>query len=248
MALRLTAKHAAGPLEITKTTGERTMSQIRYLLQLAALAAMLSYAVPSSAETIIDEWQNIKAPPPPQLQAVTLDPKTTALIMTDIIKQTCNNERRPRCVASIPKIEKLLTAARASGVTVIYTLFPSRSPATFPNPVISDYIPAVAPKGDEPVVTSFADKFMLGDKDTGLQKILKDKGITTVVPVGVVAHNGILFTAVEAAFRGFNVIVPVDGMAGNGPSGYDEQATAHILTDSIVYKVTLTSLDMIKFQ
>jgi len=52
------------------------------------------------------------------------------------------------------KIEKLLTAARASGVTVIYTLFPSRSPATFPNPVISDYIPAVAPKGDEPVVTS----------------------------------------------------------------------------------------------
>ena len=41
------------------------MSQIRYLLQLAALAAMLSYAVPSSAETIIDEWQNIKAPPPP---------------------------------------------------------------------------------------------------------------------------------------------------------------------------------------
>ena len=65
MALRLTAKHAAGPLEITKTTGERTMSQICYLLQLAALAAMLSYAVPSSAETIIDEWQNIKAPPPP---------------------------------------------------------------------------------------------------------------------------------------------------------------------------------------
>jgi nicotinamidase-related amidase len=63
----------------------------------------------------------------------------------------------------------------------------------------------------------------------------------------VLAHNGILLTAIAAAFRGFNVIVPVDGMAGNGPSGYDEQATALILTDSIVYKVTLTGIDMIKF-
>ena len=87
--------------------------------------------------------------------------------MIDLIKQTCNDQRRPRCVASIPKIAKLLAAARASGVTVIYTLFPSPSPATFPNPVIADYLPAVAPKGDEPVVTSFVDKFILGDKDTG---------------------------------------------------------------------------------
>lgn len=101
--------------------------------------------------------------------------------MIDIIKQTCDEQRRPRCVASIPKIEKLLAAARASGVTVIYSLFPSPSPATFPNPVISDYVPALAPKGTEPVVTAFVDKFMLGDKDTGLQKILKDKGITTLV-------------------------------------------------------------------
>src|SRR5713101_4858735 len=52
----------------------------------------------------------------------------------------------------------------------------------------------LAPKGNEPVVTAFVDKFMLGDKDTGLQKILKDKGITTLVPVGVTSHNGVLFT------------------------------------------------------
>ena len=167
--------------------------------------------------------------------------------MVDIIKQTCNEQRRPRCVAAVPKIEKLLSAARASGVTVIYTLFPSPSPATFPNPVIGDYVPALAPKGNEPVVTSFVDKFMLGDKDTtGLQKILKDKGITTLVPVGVASHNGVLFTSVMAALRGFKVVVPVDGMAGN--NAYEDQATAYILTSSIVYKVTLTSIDMIKFQ
>lgn len=222
------------------------MFKMRHLLPLAALAAVLSYAVPSSAETIIDEWAQVKAPPPPKLESVALDPKTTAILMVDIIKQTCNEQRRPRCVAAIPKIEKLLTAARASGVTVIYSLFPSPSPATFPNPVIGDYVPALAPKGNEPVVTSFVDKFMLGDKDTGLQKILKDKGITTLVPVGVASHNGVLFTSVMAALRGFKVVVPVDGMAGN--NAYEDQATAYILTSSIVYKVTLTSIDMIKFQ
>ena len=217
-----------------------------HLLPLAALAAVLSYSLPSSAETIIDEWAKVKVPSPPELKSVTLDPKTTAILVVDMIKQTCNEQRRPRCVAAIPNIEKLLAAARASGVAVIYSLFPSPSPATFPNPVIGDYVPALAPKGNEPVVTAFVDKFMLGDKDTGLQKILKDNGITTLVPVGVASHNGVLFTSVLAALRGFNVVVPVDGMAGN--NAYEDQAAAYILTSSIVYKVTLTSIDMVKFQ
>jgi len=221
------------------------MLRLRYLLSLAAFALVLISGAPSRGETVIDEWQNIKAPPAPQLKSVTLDPKTTALLVIDIIKQTCNMQRRPRCVASIPKVQKLLAEARAKGVFVIYTLFPSPSPATFPNPKISDYIPELAPKGNEPVVTAFVDKFMLGDKDTGLQKMLKDKGITTLVSVGVASHNGVLFTSVMAALRGFNVVVPVDGMAGN--NAYEDQATDYILTNSLVYKVTLTSTDMIKF-
>jgi len=203
------------------------MFRFRHLMPLVALAAAVVYAAPSSAQTIIDEWQSVKAPPAPELKSVTLDPKTTALLVIDMIKQTCNEQRRPRCVTAIPKIEKLLTAARASGVTVIYSLFPSPSPATFPNPVISDYVPALAPKGNEPVVTATVDKFMLGDKDTGLQKILKDKGITTLVSVGTTPHNGVLFTSVLAALRGFNVVVPVDGMAGN--NAYEDQAAAYIL-------------------
>lgn len=222
------------------------MSWIRNVLPLAAVAAVLGYAQPSSAETIIDEWQSVKPPPAPQLRPVTLDPKTTALLVVDMIRQTCNEKGRPRCVAAVPKVEKLLSTARASGVTVIYTLFPSPSPATFPNPVIGDVLPPLAPKGDEPVVTAFVDKFMLGDKDTGLQKTLKDRGITTIVAVGTASHNGLLFTAVSAALRGFNVVVPVDGIAGN--NAYEDQIAAYTLTSSIVYKVTLTTTDTIKFQ
>jgi len=222
------------------------MVRIRHLLPLAVLAAMSSLALPSFAETIIDEWPNVKAPPPPELKSVTLNPKTTAILVIDIIKQLCNEQRRPRCVASIPKIEKFLAAARASGVTVIYTLFPSPAPDKFPNPVIGDVVPAVAPKGSEPVVTSFVDKFALGDKDTGLEKMLRANGITTVVPVGGASHNGVLFTSVAAALRGFDVVVPVDGISAN--NAYEDQLAAYTLSTSTVYKVTLTSTEMIKFQ
>lgn len=222
------------------------MFRFRSLTLLAALAAaVITIAAPARAETIIDEWPSVKAPPPPKLHSVTLDAKTTALLLIDIIKQTCNMKMRPRCVAMVPKVEKLLKEARAKGVYVIYSLFPSPRPATFPNPKISDYVPELAPKGNEPIVTAFVDKFMLGDKDTGLEKLLKNKGIKTLVPVGVASHNGVLFTSVMASLRGFNVVVPVDGMAGN--NAYEDQATDYILTSSIVYKVTLTSIDMIKF-
>ena len=217
------------------------MFRFRDRLAVAALAAALLYVAPATAQTIVDQWSSVKVPPPPELKPVTLDPKTTAILVMDFVKQTCNNERRPRCVASIPKIEKLIAAARAQGVMLIST--------TVPPVPIADTLPAVAPKGNDPVVVAFVDKFILGDKDTGLEKMLKDKGITTLVAVGTAAHGAVLYTASAAASRGFNVIVPVDGMSGDGQVLYDEQAVAFILTHApgISSKITLTRIDMIKF-
>jgi nicotinamidase-related amidase len=217
------------------------MFRIHSLFAGVALAVAMCYAAPASAQTIISEWSSVKTPPAPELKPVTLDPKTTAVLVMDLVKQTCNNERRPRCVASIPKIEKLIAAARAQGMTLIWT--------TVPPVPIADTLPAVAPKGNDTVVVSFVDKFVLGDKDTGFEKMLKDKGITTVVAVGTAAHGAVLYTASAAASRGYNVIVPVDGMSGDGQIAYDEQAVAYILTHAPVIssKITLTSIDMIKF-
>ena len=217
------------------------MFRFRDRLAVAALAAALLYVAPATAQTIVDQWSSVKVPPAPELKPVTLDPKTTAILVMDFVKQTCNNERRPRCVASIPKIEKLIAAARAQGVMLIST--------TVPPVPIADTLPAVAPKGNDPVVVAFVDKFILGDKDTGLEKMLKDKGITTLVAVGTAAHGAVLYTASAAASRGFNVIVPVDGMSGDGQVLYDEQAVAFILTHApgISSKITLTRIDMIKF-
>ena len=160
--------------------------------------------VPSSsagAATIIDEWGSVKAEPAPKLAPVTIDVKTTALIVMDLVKGSCNDQRRPRCVASIPEIAKLLNDARAKGMTVINT--------TAGSGPVADILPAVAPKPGEAVLSgTVADKFVRTD----LEKILKDKGITTVIAVGTSAQGAILYTASGAALRGLKVLVPVDGL------------------------------------
>jgi nicotinamidase-related amidase len=218
------------------------MSKVRQLWRLGALGGALLLVASAAARTIVDEWSSIKAPPTPELKQVTLDPKTTALLMLDFGKQTCNVEKRPRCVISIPKVEKLRTEARAAGVIVIFT--------TVPPVPIADTVPALAPNSNEPVVVAWIDKFSLGDKDTGLEKMLKDKGIATLVAVGTAAHGAVLYTSLAGALRGFNVVVPVDGMSGEGQTAqYAEQAVAFILTNAPAAspKITLTRIDMIKF-
>mgnify|MGYP001241983820 CR=1 FL=1 len=210
------------------------MFHLRHPLALAALAAVLLYGMPSQAQSIIDEWQSVQAPPAPQLTDVTVDPKTTALLMLDFLKQNCGPN--PRCIASLPKVQKLLAAARAKDLTVVYTNYPST--------VIADTLPEVAPKGTEPTVTAFLDKF----DGTDLDKILKDKGIKTVIVVGSAVNGAVLYTGTSAFFHKYQTIIAVDGVSGKTP--YIEQYSIYNFISAPVMggKVTLTRTDMIKFQ
>ena len=209
-----------------------------FLLRLiAATAGIASCIIVQSAcaQTIIDEWASVQVPPPPALKPVTIDRKTTALLMLDFNYQTCK-ERRPRCTASIPKVKTLLTAARAAGVPVVYSLGGgSKSSA--------DIDPELAPTANEPVVSSGVDKFM----NTDLEKILKDKGVTTVIVVGTAAHGAVIYTASGAAMRGMKVIVPMDGVSADNT--YVEQYVAWHLANVPVISpaMTLTTIDNVKF-
>ena len=136
---RLTARAVAGPLTAKEITGRKPCYECVACGRLQRLPLSWLAPHPASAQTIIDQWQSIQAPPAPTLKAVTANPKTTALLVMDIIKQFCNDQDRPRCVASIPKIATLLDAARASGVTIIYTVVPSLGPNA-PAPVAADII------------------------------------------------------------------------------------------------------------
>lgn len=179
----------------------------------------------------MEEWASVKAPAPPELKPVTIDPKVTALLMLDFVKQFCGP--RPRCVASLPSVQRVLTQARAKGVQVIYSLGTS----------VADIYPEVAPVSGEPVVTSGPDKFM----NTDLEKILKEKGIKTVIVVGVAAEGAVLYTASGAALRGLKVILPVEGVSSL--TAYAEQYTAWHMTNAprVGAQTTLTKIDLIGY-
>ena len=205
------------------------------LLGVLGLAVAAS-ASPAGAATIIDEWGSAKAEAAPELKPATIDPKTTALLVMDLVKGSCNAERRPRCVASIPTIEKFLTEARAKGVTIIHTVAGSGG--------VADILPPVAPKEGETVLTgTVANKFIR----TTLEKTLKDKGITTVIPVGTAAQGAVLFTGSEAAFLQFKVVVPVDGASAENL--FAEQAVAWMFARApgVSNQTTLTRFDMITY-
>lgn len=216
-------------------TKHHDVSVLRAAIVVATLAAGSLAALPARAGNIIDDWASVKAPPPPALKEVTVDPSTTALLMLDFLHSNCNDQRRPRCVASLPTMKKLLGEARAAGVPVVYSITSSAKP--------EDIWADVAPKDGEPIVQASVDKF---DK-TDLAKILADKGIKTVITVGTAAQGAILYTASAAALRGFNVIVPVDGLSAEDT--YFEQYVVYDLSKApgVSRHVTLTSVDMMKF-
>jgi nicotinamidase-related amidase len=202
---------------------------------LFAVAALVGGAGSAQSGNIIDDWASVQAPPAPALKPVTVDAKTDALFVFDMVKPLCNAQRSPRCFASIPAIKQLLAAARAKGVLVIYS--------SLPNVPKTEIDSELAPTGNEPFVQSYLNKFL----GTDLEKILKEKGIQTVIAVGWIANGAVLTTASELASRGFKVVVPVDGVSGI--TTYAEQYTAWHLSNTPVIstKITLTTSDMIKF-
>lgn len=202
------------------------------LMHLAAAVAALVPAL-SSATTIIDEWPNVKAPPAPALKPVTVDPKTTALLMLDFVPPTCG--ARPRCIASLPAMKKLLEQARASGMPVAHSVTGTTK--------AEDILKDVAPQAGEPVVQASVDKF----RNTDLEKFLKDKGVQTVIVTGTAAHGAVLNTATAAVLRGMKVILPVDGVTAS--ETFTEQYVAwHMVNAPAVGpNTTLTKSELLKF-
>jgi nicotinamidase-related amidase len=202
------------------------------------LTLVLLTASPALAADIIAEWATVKAPPVPELKPVTLDSKTTALLILDMMKRGCS--ARPRCVATVPNVKKLHDAARAAGAMVFYSLVGGD------NPTPADIVdPGIAPRDGEWVFQRGPDKYL----GSGLDERLKARGIKTVIVCGTSAQGVVIGTGSGSAQRGYKVIVPVDCMSSEDP--YMEQYAAwHMFKGGpaiVTDQTTLTRSDMIKF-
>jgi len=205
------------------------------LLGLAALAATL-LATRAIAADLITEWSTIQMPPPPELKQVTVDPKTTALLLFDFMKENCG--ARPRCVEAVPKLKALDEKARAAKMLVAYT-FPGGGE------VIDQ---GIAPKDKSEVVEQKQggpDKFIGSDLD----QRLKEHGITTVILCGTSAQGVGIGSGAGAVQRGYKVIYPVDCLPSE--SAFREAYAAWHMGGGgppvTTKSVTVTRLDMIKF-
>jgi nicotinamidase-related amidase len=200
----------------------------------AAVLSVIGVACATFAgsQTIVDDWTGVKPPPPPELKNVKVAPKETALLMLDFVKPICG--ARPRCMASLPRMQGLLGQARQSGVHVIHSVAGQQ---------VSEIVPEVAPRSGEPSVSSGPNKFL----NTELDKLLKERGVKTVIVVGTASEGAVLNTGAHAALTGYRVIVPVDG--SSSLTTYAEQYTAWHLANAprIGPQVTLTRSDLVGF-
>ncbi len=206
----------------------------------AALVAAAAFAaLPAAGADVTTEWASVKLPPAPELKPVTVDPATTGLLVLDFMKANCGV--RPRCVASVPNVKKLIDAARAHNMMLFYTLVgQDRSPAGMIDQ-------SLAPRAGEFMIegSGGADKFVNSNLDQGL----KAKGIKTVIVTGTSAQGAVGGTTNGAAQRGYKAVVPIDGMSAE--DAFNELYAAwHIAKGgpaNLTSNATLTRSDLIKF-
>ena len=213
------------------------MTSMRSLFVVAAAFGLLAPGLIAARADILADWATVKPPPVPELKPVTLDGKTTALLILDVMKESC--ARRPRCTAIVPPLKALHDHARAAGAMVFYTLVGRGSPTA------ADVVAGMTPKEGEWVFQRGPDKFL----GSPLEQRLKDRGIRTVIVTGTSAQGVGIGTGSGAAQRGYKVIVPVDGLASD--NSYEEQyAIWHLYKGGpaiVTDQVTVTRADMIKF-
>ena len=222
------------------------MMLIRYILLMSGLlltAACTGAALAQSGAQSTKPMVTLQMPALPDPVPVSVKAPTTALLVFDIVDPICTTQ--PKCMATmVPAITSLLAKARSAGMLVLYGTR---------GPTLSKWLTQVAPAPGDQVIQSYAqDRFY----NTDLDKILKDKGITTLILTGWKVSGSVVYTSVGATARGYTVVVPVD--ASLATTDYETtiglfqiltQFDANITNEPLKAKAsTLSRTDMITIQ
>ena len=187
--------------------------------------------------------QTLQMPAMPDPARVTLDPKTTVLLVLDYVEPICNAQ--PTCKGQmLPAMTPFMARVRKAGMVVAYGTREQN---------MSKWLPQVAPApGDIKIVNTAQDRFY----GTDLDKALKAKGIKTIIMVGWKISGSVTYTSVGAMAHDYTIVVPVDTTS----AGSDYETTigfynvlnsgnANLANEPLKPKaVTLSRTDMITFQ
>jgi nicotinamidase-related amidase len=166
------------------------------LLALSAATAQAQSSAPAAGKPMI----TLQMPALPDPVRVSLDPKTTAVLVLDYVEPICTTQ--PKCTSQmLPAMTPFLERARKAGLVVAYgTREVNRT----------KWLPQVAPAaGDIQIVSTAQDRFY----NTDLDKALKAKGIKTIVMAGWKVSGSVAYSSVGAAIRDYTVVIPMDATA-----------------------------------
>ena len=220
------------------------MTMFRTVLLTSGVALALCGGVAQSAQTTpAGKMMTLQMPATPDPARVTLDPKTTALIVLDYVEDICNSQ--PSCKGKmLPAVTPFMERVRKAGMVVAYG---TRAPN------MTKWLKEVAPTAsDIKVINTAQDRFY----NTELDKQLKAKGIKTLIMVGWKISGSVTYTSVGAMAHDYTVVIPVDTTS----AGSDYETTigfynvlnsgnANLANQPLKPNaVTLTRTDMITFQ
>jgi nicotinamidase-related amidase len=136
----------------------------------------------------------------------------------------------------LPNGKRLVSAARAAGVEVIYTVIEAltldgrdrsldhkRSDFLIPKGSEGGQVmPAIAPRGDEMVIPKTASGIF---NATNIDYILKNLGVERLVIFGVYSHQCVESAVRDASDRGYLVTLVADACAAKSPAQEETTAT-----------------------
>lgn len=219
------------------------MTLFRAVLMTSGLALALSNGAMAAQQAAPAKMMTLQMPATPEPARVTLDPKTTALIVLDYVEDICNSQASCKS-QMLPAMTPFMEKVRKAGMTVAYGTRAQNQ---------NEWLKEVAPRpGDIRITNTAQDRFY----NTDLDKELKAKGIKTLILVGWKISGSITYTSVGAMAHGYTVVIPMDTTSAG--SDYEttigfynvrNSGTANLANEALKPNaVTLTRTDLITFQ
>jgi nicotinamidase-related amidase len=219
------------------------MKLFHTVLMTSGVALALIGGAADGREAAGGKMQSVQMPATPEPARVTLDPKTTALVVLDYVEDICNNQ--PSCKSKmLPAVTPFMQKVRQAGMTVAYGTRAQN---------MTKWLKEVAPgANDIKVINTAQDRFY----GTNLDQQLKAKGIKTLIMVGWKISGSVQYTSVGAMAHDYTVVVPMDTTSAG--SDYEttigfynvlNSGTANLANQPLkANAVTLTRTDMVTFQ
>ena len=189
---------------------------------------------------VANGWTAQEGPNRPEPKPVTLDSKTTAILVLDL-NARCDDPKQV-CSKITAPLGDFLDKARAAGVPIIYTV----SAAAKGKPIGELAAPLRRKESEAVIYPDAFDKFYSGE----LQAFLKDKGARTLIITGSSTNAAVLYTATTAArMHRYNIVIPMDGV--NAATRYEHEYAIHqftVLPSGANKLFQFTNLSLIRFR